>query len=99
MNVSAKTGRSETSRRANSKIQECRNKGARGTQFPLAELRGGSFLSGCRGEASLHCGSRVQPRPGKSDENRHFVLGILSADPKAEKFSFDHPAVLQEGRF
>ena len=62
-------------------------KGSRGMQSPLAELRGGSFLSGCRGEASLHCRSRVQPRPGKSDENRHFVLGI-TCRPKREKFHF-----------
>ena len=67
-------------------------------QSPLAELRGGSFLFGYRGEASLYCGSRVQPRPVKV--MRIVTLyWVLSADPKAEKFSFDHPAVLQEGRF
>jgi len=52
VNGSAKTGRTETSRRANGECQVCRSKGARGTPFPLAELRGGSLLSGCRGEAS-----------------------------------------------
>ena len=60
-----KTGRNETSRRANGERQDCRSKGSRGRQSPLAELRGVSFFSGCRGEASLHSGSRVQPRPVK----------------------------------
>lgn len=47
-----KTGRTETSRRVNGECQVCRSKGSRGTRFPLAELRGGSLLSGCRVETS-----------------------------------------------
>jgi len=67
-------------------------------QSPLAELRGGSFLSGCRGEASLHSRSRVQPRPVKV--MRIVTLyWVLPAAPKEENFIFDHPAVLLEGRF
>jgi len=74
VNGSAKTGMTETSRRANGKIQECRSKGSRGTQFPLAELRGGSLLSGCWGEASG--AGRGQGPAQLSDGNRHLVLGI-----------------------
>ena len=73
-NGSAKTGRPETSRRANGEIQECRSKGSRGTQVPLAELRGGSLLSGCWGEASG--AGRGQGPAQLSDGNRHLVLGI-----------------------
>ena len=74
VNGSAKTGMTETSRRANGKIQECRSKGSRGTRFPLAELRGGSLLSGCWGEASG--AGRGQGPAQLSDGNRHLVLGI-----------------------
>ena len=73
-NGSAKTGRTETSRRANGEIQECRSKGSRGTRFPLAELRGGSLLSGCRGETSG--AGRGQGPAQLSVGNRHLVLGI-----------------------
>ena len=74
VNGSAKTGMTETSRRANGEIQECRSKGSRGTRFPLAELRGGSLLSGCRGETS---GAGRGEGPAQlSDGNRHLVLGI-----------------------
>ena len=72
--VPQKSGMTETSRRANSEIQECRSKGSRGTQFPLAELRGGSLLSGCWGEASS--AGRGQGPAQLSDGNRHLVLGI-----------------------
>ena len=52
-------------------------------QSPLAELRGGSFLFGYRGEASLYCGSRVQPRPVKV--MRIVTLyWVLPAEPKAK---------------
>ena len=74
VNGSAKTGMTETSRRANGEIQECRSKGSRGTRFPLAELRGGSLLSGCWGEASG--AGRGQGPAQLSDGNRHLVLGI-----------------------
>jgi len=74
VNGSAKTGRTETSRRANGECQICRSKGSRGTQFPLAELRGGSLLSGCRGETSG--AGRGQGPAQLSDGNRHLVLGI-----------------------
>ena len=74
VNGSAKTGMTETSRRANGKIQECRSKGSRGTRFPLAELRGGSLLSGCWGEASG--AGRGQGPAQLSDGNRHLVLSI-----------------------
>ena len=74
VNGSAKTGMTETSRRANGEIQECRSKGSRGTQFPLAELRGGSLLSGCWGEASG--AGRGQGPAQLSVGNRHLVLGI-----------------------
>lgn len=74
VNGSAKTGMTETSRRANGKIQECRSKGSRGTRFPLAELRGGSLLSGCWGEASG--AGRGQGPAQLSVGNRHLVLGI-----------------------
>ena len=73
VNGSAKTGMTETSRRANGKIQECRSKGSRGTRFPLAELRGGSLLSGCWGEASG--AGRGQGPAQLSVGNRHLVLG------------------------
>ena len=75
VNGSAKTGMTETSRRANGEIQECRSKGSRGTRFPLAELRGGSLLSGCWGEAS-GCAGRGQGPAQLSDGNRHLVLSI-----------------------
>jgi len=74
VNGSAKTGMTETSRRANGEIQECRSKGSRGTRFPLAKLRGGSLLSGCWGEASG--AGRGQGPAQLSDGNRHLVLGI-----------------------
>ena len=74
VNGSAKTGRTETTRRANGECQICRSKGSRGTRFPLAELRGGSLLSGCRGEASG--AGRGQGPAQLSDGNRHLVLGI-----------------------
>lgn len=74
VNGSAKTGRTETSRRANGEYQICRSKRSRGTRFPLAELRGGSLLSGCRGEASG--AGRGQGPAQLSDGNRHLVLGI-----------------------
>ena len=83
---SAKSGRTEAGHRANSECQDCRSKGARGMQSPFAELRGASFLSGCRGEASLHSGSRVQSRPVKV--MRIVTLyWVLPAAPK-EKISF-----------
>lgn len=75
VNGSAKTGMTETSRRANGEIQECRSKGSRGTRFPLAELRGGSLLSGCWGEAS-GCAGRGQGPAQLSDGNRHLILSI-----------------------
>ena len=74
MNGSAKTGRAETSRRANGECQVCRSKGSRGTQVLLAELRGGSLLSGCRGETSG--AGRGQGPAQLCDGNRHIVLGI-----------------------
>ena len=74
VNGSAKTGMTEMSRRANGEIRECRSKGSRGTRFPLAELRGGSLLSGCWGEASG--AGRGQGPAQLSDGNRHLVLGI-----------------------
>ena len=74
VNGSAKTRRTETSRRANGECQSCRSKGSRGTRFPLAELRGGSLLSGCWGEASG--AGRGQGPAQLSDGNRHLVLGI-----------------------
>jgi len=71
--------------------------GVKGDAIPLAELRGGSFLSGCRGEASLHSGSRVQPRPVKV--MRIVTLyWVLPAAPKEKNFIFDHSAVFLEGR-
>ena len=73
-NGSAKAGRTETSRRANGECQFCRKLGSRGTQFPLAELRGGSPLSGCWGEASG--AGRGQGPAQLSVGNRHLVLGI-----------------------
>ena len=74
VNGSAKTGRTETSRLANGESQVCRSKGSRGTRFLLAELRGGSLLSGCRGETS---GAGRGEGPAQlSDGNRHLVLGI-----------------------
>jgi len=74
VNASAKTGRNETSRRANGECQFCRKLGSRGTQFLLAELRGGSPLSGCWGEASG--AGRGQGPAQLSVGNRHLVLGI-----------------------
>lgn len=74
VNGSTKAGRTETSRRADGEIQNCRSKGSRGTRFPLAELRGGSLLSGCWGEASG--AGRGQGPAQLSDGNRHLVLGI-----------------------
>ena len=50
--VPQKAGRPDTRRRANGECQDCWGKGSRGTRFPLAELRGGSLLSGRRGETS-----------------------------------------------
>ena len=73
-NGSAKAGRTETSRRANGESQGSRSKGSRGTRFPLAELRGGSLLSGCWGEASG--AGRGQGPAQLSVGNRHLVLGI-----------------------
>ena len=73
-NGSAKAGRTETSRRVNGECQDCRSKGSRGTRFPLAELRGGSLLSGCRGETSG--AGRGQGPAQLSVGNRHLVLGI-----------------------
>lgn len=73
-NGSAKAGRTETSRRANGECQDCRSKGSRGTRFPLAELRGGSLLSGCWGEASG--AGRGQGPAQLSVGNRHLVQGI-----------------------
>ena len=55
--------------------KQCRSKGSRGTRFPLAELRGGSLLSGCWGEAS-GCAGRGQGPAQLSVGNRHLVLGI-----------------------
>ena len=72
--VPQKAGRPETSRRANGECQDCRSKGSRGTRFPLAELRGGSLLSGCWGEASG--AGRGQGPAQLSVGNRHLVLGI-----------------------
>ena len=42
--------------------------------LPLAELRGGSLLSGCRGETSG--AGRGQGPVQLSDGNRHLVVGI-----------------------
>lgn len=50
------------------------SKGARGTRFPLVELRGGSLLSGCWGEASG--AGRGQGPAQLSDGNRRLLLGI-----------------------
>lgn len=64
-------------KRAVGQTARFRNAGARGqggTLFPLAELRGGSLLSGCRGEASG--AGRGQGPAQLSDGNRHLVLGI-----------------------
>ncbi len=72
--VPQKAGRTKTSRRANGECQFCRSKGLRGTRFPLAELRGGSLLSGCRGETSG--AGRGQGPAQLSVGNRHLVLGI-----------------------
>ena len=72
--VPQKAGRTETSRRANGECQDSRSKGSRGTRFPLAELRGGSLLSGCWGEASG--AGRGQGPAQLSVGNRHLVLGI-----------------------
>ena len=72
--VPQKAGRTETSRRANGECQDSRSKGSRGTRFPLAELRGGSLLSGCRGETSG--AGRGQGPAQLSVGNRHLVLGI-----------------------
>ena len=69
-----KTGRAEMSHRANGKCKVSQSKGSRGTWFPLAELRGGSLLSGCRGETSG--AGRGQGPAQLSDGNRHLVLGI-----------------------
>ena len=52
--------------------------GSRGTWFPLAELRGGSLLSGCRGETSGT--GRGQGPAQLSVGNRHLVLGICAAE-------------------
>lgn len=70
-NGSAKAGRTETSRRANGECQDCWSKGSRGTRFPLAELRGGSLLSGCWGEASG--AGRGQGPAQLSVGNRHLT--------------------------
>ena len=72
--VPQKAGRTETSRRADGESQDSRSKGSRGKRFPLAELRGGSLLSGCRGETSG--AGRGQGPAQLSDGNRHLVLGI-----------------------
>ena len=48
--------------------------GVKGKALPLAELRGGSLLSGCWGEASG--AGRGQDPAQLSDGNRHLVLGI-----------------------
>ena len=77
----------ETSRRANSEIQECRSKGSRGTQFPLAELRGGSLLSGCWGEASGT--GRGQGPAQLSDGNRHLILGITCRHRDRFRYFFE----------
>lgn len=74
VNASAKAGRNETSRRTSGECQFCRKQGSRGTRFPLAELRGGSPLSGCRGETSG--AGRGQGPAQLSVGNRHLVLGI-----------------------
>ena len=74
MNVSAKSGGEETSCRANSELPIRWGTGSRGTRFPLAELRGGSLLSGCWGEASG--AGRGQVPAQLSVGNRHLVLGI-----------------------
>ena len=66
--------RTETSRRASGEFQSFRSKGSRGTRFPLAELRGGSLLSRCWGEASG--AGRGQGPAQLSVGNRHLVLGI-----------------------
>lgn len=67
-------------------------------QFPLVELRDGSFLSGCRGEASLQAGRGCNPAQVKV--MRIVTLyWVLPVAPKEENFIFDHPAVLLEGRF
>lgn len=56
--------------------------GSRGMQFPLAELRGGSSLSGCRVESpALGTGAKRPVRvkgetlPSEVNAMRHFVLG------------------------
>gem|GEM_PF-7103447 len=74
VNGSAKAGRTETSHRANGECQDCRGEGSRGMRFPLAELRGGSLLSGCRVETSG--AGRGQGPAQLSVGNRHLVLGI-----------------------
>ena len=58
----------------NGESQYFRSKRSRGTRFPLAELRGGSLLSGCWGEASG--AGRGQGPAQLSVGNRHLVLGI-----------------------
>ena len=72
--VPQKAGRTETSRRADGECQDSRSKRSRGTRFPLAELRGGSLLSGCRGGTSG--AGRGQGPAQLSVGNRHLVLGI-----------------------
>ena len=75
VNGSTKTGRSETSRQENGKCQVCRSKGSRGTRFLLAELRGGSLLSGCRGETS---GASRGKGPAQLSDWHIFTYMLLS---------------------
>ena len=57
-----------------SEIPMEQSRGQGGGHSPLAELRGGSLLSGCRGEAPG--AGRGQGPAQSSDENRHLILGI-----------------------
>ena len=61
VNGSAKTGMTETSRRANGKIQECRSKGSRGTQFPLAELEAAASYLGAGAKHPCIAGRGCNP--------------------------------------
>lgn len=50
-NDSAKSGRAETSRRANGKIQDCRSKGSRGEAIPIGRVKRQQLLIWVQGRS------------------------------------------------
>ena len=64
--------------------------GVKGNAIPFGRVKRRQLLIWVQGRSIPAGGSRVQPRPGKSDENRHFVLGITCRS-KSGKIHFCSP--------